>query len=161
MAWFLCAYRPWPKQWPNIKSPVGSYASFIWAKDLAAAKKIAAKRRIGERIILERGNRGRPFTPPSVQLRKRRLTPEQKLDVIHGAIFLAFLFQRTKKATAHNTLGDEGGLHLLVHHFTTGWPRKRRIVRILEIYERAVPGYWPQPKRGARGTPKRTPAPKR
>jgi len=157
MAWFLTEYRAWPDEALNDKSPIGAYSSFIWASSLRQARRLAKRRRIGERVMGQSLGRSlgkrRPYSPPSIMLRKRRLTNRQKLDVVHGAVFLMFLLARQESMGAMGVaaiLGDEGLLHSLVHSLTTGWPRRKAVTRMMEDAERMVPGYWPHKKQSAR-----------
>lgn len=140
MAWFLCNYPAWPKE-PSLKAPIGNYSSFIWARNLQEAKRLAKRRRIGERVMWERGNRGQPYIPPSKQMRKRHLTPKQRLNVIHAVCFLSYLASRAMKMGPEDTMGDEGFLHQTVHSLSIGFPRRRQMIAYLEEIERRVPGY--------------------
>lgn len=154
MKWFIAEYRAWPRGFV-VDSPISTYTSFILARDLAHAKRLAKARNIGETLLGEglRYSRSKaPYRPPSVLLRKRRLTQALRLDVIHATCFLSFLLMRVKGvkgAGVHAILGDEGIMHQVIHTLSFGFPRRKAVITALEGCERMVPGYWKHPaKRG-------------
>lgn len=83
MPWFMCEYSAWPRDPIKGKCEIGNYSSFIWAKDRAHADALAAKRRLGEKVLCRWGRRGRksPYELPSAQLKWSDITSGWRLDI--------------------------------------------------------------------------------
>jgi hypothetical protein len=150
MAWYLTRYRAWhPDSPPPVKGRwVGHYSMFIWARSMPDAWRKAKARNIGERVECVWQRKGvRPYELPSVLLTRRRLTPRQRIDVIHAVIFLAYLVGRSQKAQLPELIGDEGLVHMTAHCLAFGWPTRKKLAPHIRRYERRVPGYLgPRPK---------------
>lgn len=151
MPWYMTKYPAWPDQPKAGKDElVGYYSSFVFARGMDEAKRIVKARNIGEVIEgLWGGRVGKPrlknpHERPSDQLRRRKLTPRQRIDVIHNVCFLSYILQRSTGAPAQAILGDEGLLHQTVHCLQHGNPPRRALIDSLRHFERLVPGYWPR-----------------
>ncbi len=146
MPWFMCEYSAYPKDKVRQRAEIGNYSSFIWANDRAHADALAAKRRLGEKVLCRWNKRGRnvPYEPPSTMLMKRRLTPTQRIGVIHGVCFLGYILLRSYRAPVEGVLGDMWILHQVIHGMQFGFPPRKKLAEMVRHYERMAPGYWPQ-----------------
>jgi hypothetical protein len=151
MPWFLTQYPPIPTQ-PNSdgETVIGYFGTHIWARHMEEAKAFALARNIGE-IIIGRSYtspKSRPHPLPSEMLRKRRLTPRQRIEVLHAVSFLAYLCVQSLGTPAHETVGDEGFVHETIHSLLSGTPQRAQMIATLEHYENRVPGYRPTRRAG-------------
>lgn len=143
MPWYMCVYPAWPHMPTDPGNMVGDYSSFIRAKNLKQAEKLAAQRGLGERVICKWSPDGRkaPYPLPSDLLRKRSLSPKQRMDIIHGTCFLSYLLMQSAKAPPSGILGDEGLLHQVIHSMSFGRPSRKQLIETMIYFERQVPGY--------------------
>lgn len=125
----------------DAENEVGDYSSFIRARDMKQARKLALQRGLGERVLCLWGGKRAPYVRPSELLAKRSLTPKQRMDVIHGTCWLSYLLMQSMKTPPADTVGDEGILHQVIHYMSSGQPRKQGLIDSLRHYEHLVPGY--------------------
>jgi hypothetical protein len=153
--WYLTRYaaepgrraRPFSKaKHADERSWVSFYSSYIWATSWTNAERKARLRGIGEIVEGESCRRGNPERRPSELLAKRRLTLRDRLAIIHGATFVTFLLMncrrsRTMLDRSKMLVGDQGLLHQLVHCLSFGRPRRRKMIAMLDSFERKIPGF--------------------
>ncbi len=141
MPWFICQYTAWPTDMLS-DDPVGDYSSFIYARSMRDANKIARIRRLNELVLCKwsRSNRS-PYRRPSDQLRRRKLSHKQRFDIIHGLTFLSYILLRSRRAPPEQLVGDEGILHQAIHSLAYGYPSRRGLIPIIRAFEIRAPGY--------------------
>lgn len=122
------------------------YGAEIWARSMKEARRLARRRKIGERVI----SRGAVLQAASASrtLRSRKATVATKL---HSLVWLSYLAMSSGVATVDDILGDENGIiHIFVHHAdgitaknSPGVVTPAELLRKVRALERRVPGYPP------------------
>jgi hypothetical protein len=142
MPWYMTQYPPIPTM-PNSDGAtvIGYFGTYLHARHRAEAESFVLARNIGEQIIGPSGAKTRPEPALSDLLRKRRLTPRDKLHVMHAATFLAYLVMQSLATPPHEVVGDEGFLHHVVHTMLYGTPTREHVIATVRYFERRVPGY--------------------
>lgn len=98
----------------------------IWATDWAHAKRLARKRKIGEKVIgkgMRTGGLKRPRT---------------RLEKLHEATYLSWIGMEMGKLTPQEVLGDKGLIHEMVHNLNGMKINTEKRFRELQ---RMIPGH--------------------
>lgn len=122
---------------------VGEYGSFVWAASPSAATAYCKRRGIGESITRREQKRALPRPEPRVSdlLRRRRMTPRQKIQTVHAAAFVLGIWATANSRPAWDVLGDEGPLHQILHGLAWGGAKRRDLIERMRVIEREIPGY--------------------
>jgi hypothetical protein len=121
----------------------GDYTSFVWARNKYAAGLICHRRGIGESVFGPSGKKAlpRPERRLSDMLRKRKLSPRDRIGIIHAAAFLSGIWATANNRPAWDVLGDEGILHTIIHSLANGSPTRARVIDRVRAMEQQIPGY--------------------
>lgn len=150
MQWYMTEYAAdctiVPRRDRQSKDHIGRFGGWIHARDQRHARRLAEKRRLGERVV-GRAGRTQPYDYPSDVVRKSRRLPSKKIEAIHAVCFLCFVAVRSGVVHVVDVLGDQGLLHDTIHLMEFGRTTnplivdpKKLIAKIREI-ERATPGF--------------------
>jgi hypothetical protein len=135
MPWFMTKYQTSGRHLDR------QMRGYIYANNQEEAALKASLRNLGEEIVEDVGD-GTPYVPPSEQLfNLQYYNYEQVINLIHGTLWLAFLWsQYDKSVSTKDLVGDDGIVHDVVHCITLFYP-KERVITMLQQIEKEVPGY--------------------
>lgn len=144
MPWYMTQYPPVPTMPNGPDLPIEYFGTYIYAHKLDAAKSFARMRNIGEIVLGVSGEKRRPEPTVTDLMRRRRMTPRQRLEVVHAATFLGYLAMQSLGTPAHEVIGDEGFIHEVIHALLNGRPKRATVLTTLAHFEQRVPGYLPR-----------------
>jgi hypothetical protein len=147
MRWYICHYPANPNFARQRTSKdgddlVGSYSSFIWANSFRHARVLAKRRNIGEVVDGQWGGaRSEPYPAASKMMAQKPMRASAHAHVIHAVSFLCYLLAQSCGMEPHETIGDDGLLHCVIHSLIFNEPTRKDMAATLRFFERKVPGY--------------------